>query len=366
MEKEYSPFACFDKEAIKLRQETRDPFRSVYFRDTDKILFSLSYSRYIDKTQVFSFQENDHISKRIIHVSLVSKIARTIGRNLNLNEDLIEAIALGHDIGHAPLGHLGEKFLNEISLQYQEGRFLHNVQSVRTFLNLEKYGKGLNLSIQVLDGILCHNGEEILKKYTYRFKTTQDFFDDYDRCYQEKQLLTEIVPMTLEGAVVRISDVIGYLGRDLEDAMELGLLKKENLPSEIKNILGMDNKHIISNIVKDIIIHSKGKPYITMSDPMYEALNKLKDFNYQYIYYKSNTPKQILQYQNMFQTVFECNLSYIRKENKNQKIYTVFLDKMSSQYLKETSDVRKVIDYIAGMTDDYFFQEYQKILKVNV
>lgn len=366
MEKKYSSFACLDENAIKLKKEVADPFRSVYFRDADKILFSLSYSRYTDKTQVFSFQDNDHITKRIVHVSLVSKIARTIGRNLNLNEDLIEAIALGHDIGHVPLGHLGEKILNEISLKYHEGRFLHNVQSVRTFLNVEKNGQGLNLSVQVLDGILCHNGEKILKKYTYRKKNVQEFFEDYQKCYRERQLLTEIVPMTLEGAVVRISDVIGYLGRDLEDAIELSLLTKEMLPQEIKNILGDDNKHIISNIVKDIIVHSKDKSYITMSDEMYEALNKLKDFNYENIYNKSNTQEQVFKYKEMFQTLFECNLSYIQKEDRTQNIYTVFLNKMSQDYLKETSNVRKVIDYIAGMTDDYFFHEYQKILKVSV
>ncbi len=361
----YSKYACLDQDALKLRSENKD-FRSVYSRDADKILFSLSYSRYIDKTQVFSFQENDHITKRIIHVSLVSRIARTIGRNLGLNEDLIEAISLGHDIGHVPLGHLGEKFLNEISLKYLNERFLHNVQSVRNFLNIEKDGLGCNLSIQVLDGILCHNGEKILKEYHYHPKTIQDFFSDYEKCYQEKQLLTDIVPMTLEGAVVRISDVIGYLGRGLEDAIILGILKKEDIPKEIKNNLGEDNKTIIDKAVADIITNSQDKNYITMSENMYNSLNLLMKFNYKNIYNKANSREKVEKYQEMFNTVFEENLKYLQNKDYSKDIYQIFLKNMHKTYLKETKDMRIVIDYIAGMTDDFFFREYKKIINKNV
>ena len=164
-EKLLKDYACFDKDAVRLNDEDCD-IRGEYFRDSDRIIYSKSYLRYMDKTQVFTNKENDHISRRMSHVQMVSKIARTIGRALSLNEDLIEAIALGHDLGHVPYGHLGESFLNEISLENGQGVFMHNVESVRDLMVLEHNGKGLNLTIQVLDGILCHNGELVLDKYS--------------------------------------------------------------------------------------------------------------------------------------------------------------------------------------------------------
>ena len=157
IESKLQEYATFDKDAIRM-QELEYDIRPNYFRDIDRIIHSLSYSRYIDKTQVFSLKESDHITKRMIHVQLVSKIARTIGRALNLNEDLIEAIALGHDIGHVPFGHTGEAILNEITYKEEKRYFNHNVQSVRTLMMIENHGLGENLTIQTLDGILCHNG----------------------------------------------------------------------------------------------------------------------------------------------------------------------------------------------------------------
>ena len=186
-EKNLNEYATLDKDAIRLFQNEKD-IRPEFFRDTDRIIFSKSYMRYMDKTQVFPNKENDHISKRIIHVQLVSKIARTIGRSLNLNEDLIEAIALGHDLGHVPFGHLGESFLNEISIKNNEGIFMHNVQSVRTLMNLENNGEGLNLTIQVLDGILCHNGELVLDKYQSIKKTKEKLIEEYHNCYKDKKI----------------------------------------------------------------------------------------------------------------------------------------------------------------------------------
>ena len=172
-------YACKDKDAIRLKEETKD-IRPEYFRDIDRIIWSNSYFRYMDKKQVFTVKENDHISRRMSHVQMVSKIARTIGRALSLNEDLIEAISLGHDLGHVPFGHLGETYLNELSNKYNEGIFMHNVQSVRNLMNLEKNSMGLNLTIQVLDGILCHNGELILDKYSPVKKTKEEFIKDYE------------------------------------------------------------------------------------------------------------------------------------------------------------------------------------------
>ena len=157
-------YATRSSEAIRLYEDEED-IRPEYFHDIDRIIHSLSYTRYLDKTQVYTLNENDHLSKRITHVQLVSKIARTIARALKLNEDLAEAIALGHDIGHTPLGHTGEALLNEISLRELGEFFAHNIQSVRHLMIVENHGKGLNLSIQVYDGIMCHNGEMLDSKY---------------------------------------------------------------------------------------------------------------------------------------------------------------------------------------------------------
>ena len=227
-EKQLSRYATKSKEGIRLKKEVRlDEFRPEFYHDIDRIIHALSYTRYLNKTQVFSFNQNDHISKRIVHVQLVSKIARTIGRALNLNEDLIEAIALGHDIGHTPIGHVGESLLNEISYQETNTFFSHNIQSVRTYMNLEKNQQGINLTIQVLDGIMCHNGEMLENVYRPKKKTTEEFLKEYELCYTDKETLKKVRPMTLEGCVVRISDIIGYIGRDIEDAINIGVLKRE-------------------------------------------------------------------------------------------------------------------------------------------
>ena len=159
-----SDYACTDDKVIRFEKESED-FRPGFFRDIDRIIYSLSYVRYMDKTQVFTETKNDHIQKRMIHVQYVSKIARTIGRALNLNEDLIEAAALGHDLGHTPFGHVGERVLNEISKEVGEGYFMHNINSVRNLMFVENYGKGQNISLQVLDGIMCHNGELVSNEY---------------------------------------------------------------------------------------------------------------------------------------------------------------------------------------------------------
>ena len=242
-ENSLSKYATKSTDAIRLKEEPSD-IRPAFFRDIDRIIHSISYTRYMDKTQVFSFKDNDHISKRIVHVQLVSKVARTIGRCLNLNEDLIEAIALGHDIGHTPIGHEGEAILNEISKRELGEYFMHNVQIVRTYLDIDNSGKGNNLSIQVLDGILCHNGEIVNSIYEPNFsKTKEEFLEEYNNCYKNLDVAKKIRPMTLEGCVVRISDIIAYIGRDIEDAIRLGVLKREDIPKSITDVLGSTNKN---------------------------------------------------------------------------------------------------------------------------
>ena len=217
-----APYACRDEESYRFKSVIDDDFRTPFSRDADRIVYSLSYTRYMDKTQVFSFNNNDHISKRMTHVQMVSKVARTIGRALKLNEDLIEAAALGHDLGHVPFGHAGERILNRISLECGEGYFNHNVQSVRTLMTLENNGLGNNISLQVLDAIMCHNGELELQEYRPKKKTKEDFLAEYEDTYKNPNAVKKLVPMTLEGCVVRVSDIIAYIGRDIEDAIRMG------------------------------------------------------------------------------------------------------------------------------------------------
>lgn len=355
-----SPYACKDTNAKRFKEEQDDLFRTPFFRDIDRIIYSLSYLRYADKTQVFSFNENDHITKRMVHVQLVSKIARTIGRNLNLNEDLIEAAALGHDLGHVPFGHVGERILNEISLKNNEGYFNHNVQSVRTLMVLEQNGKGRNLTFQVLDAIMCHNGELPRIEYSPKPKTLEEFLNEYEATYHDKSIIKKLRPSTLEGCVVRISDIIAYIGKDIEDARVLGIIKTEDIPEDITRVLGTTNREIISTIVKDIINNSKNKNYIKLSEDVYDAIVKLKDFNYENIYKKANTKEEIKLFEKMFNTLFDKYLKDIENQNENSAIYQVFLNSMNEEYLNNTTNARMVIDFLAGMTDDYMKNCYER------
>ncbi|MBE6161142.1 MAG: HD domain-containing protein [Firmicutes bacterium] len=355
-----SEYATKDSEAIRLKEEESD-IRPPFFRDIDRVLYSSSYTRYIDKTQVFSFVNNDHISKRIIHVQFVSKIARTIGRALGLNIDLIEAAALGHDLGHVPFGHVGERILNDISLKHNEGYFNHNIESVRILMNLENNGIGKNITVQVLDAIMCHNGEFVLGKYEPKKKTVNDFLDEYNASYHDKDIVNKMRPMTLEGCVVRISDVIGYIGRDIEDAITLGIIEENDIPKNITETLGKTNREIINTIVNDVINNSVNKPYIMMSDEIFNALVELKKFNYKNIYAKANTQKELENYEKMYNELFNKYLDDLNNNNKESSIYRVFLKDMTNEYLENTTNERKVIDFIAGMTDDYFINCYKSI-----
>ena len=356
-----SKYATLDGDSIRYH-EMKEDIRPPFWHDADRIVHSLSYSRYSDKTQVFSFNENDHVSRRMTHVQLVSKVARTIGRMLNLNEDLIEAGALGHDIGHTPLGHLGEAIINDISVRELGEFFKHNVQGVRTFMYIDHKGKGENLSLQVLDAILCHNGEMVNGEYHPKKKTKEEFLKEYNDCYINKDVSKKLVPMTLEGCVVRISDIIGYVGRDIEDAIMLGVLSREELPKEITDILGNTNSSIVNTIVIDIVNNSYGKDYIKMSDEVYKALIDLKQFNYDHIYIKSNTKEQIEFYTKGFNVLFSKYLSDIENNNENSEIYRDFLSTKLPIYMDNTNHKRMVIDFLAGMTDEYFLDKCNKYM----
>lgn len=358
-------YACKDEDAIILYDENED-IRTRFFRDSDRIIYSLSYTRYIDKTQVFTFTENDNISKRITHVQFVSKIARTIGRALGLNEDLIEAASLGHDLGHPPFGHSGERALNKICVENNEGVFAHNVQSVRTLMYLEDNGRGKNISVQVLDAILCHNGEMLENIYYPIKKKKEDFLIEYNECLKDLSMSKKIRPMTLEGCVVRISDIIGYVGKDLEDAIRLGIIRKEDIPKDVVQVLGKDNAQIVNTLVLDIINSSIDKPYIKLSDKVYNSLKVLMDFNYKNIYNVINASKELNYYDLMYATLFKSYKKALETKEFTNDIYTIFLNDMSKEYLDNTSNERKVIDYIAGMTDDYFINRYNEISNIKV
>lgn len=360
-ENNLSSYATKSNTAIRINKES-DDIRPAFFRDVDRIIHSISYTRYMDKTQVFSFKNNDHISTRIVHVGLVSKVARTIGRCLNLNEDLIEAIALGHDIGHTPIGHVGEAILNEISIRELNEYFMHNVQSVRTYLELEDLGKGRNLSIQVLDGILCHNGEMLSNIYEPNFsKTKEDFLEEYNNCYKSTKVAKKVRSMTLEGCIVRISDIIAYIGRDIEDAISLGVLNRSDIPKSITDVLGNNNRDIINTIILDIVKNSYNKPYIKLSDDVYKAIFDLKAFNSKNIYSKANSSEQKEYYNGAFNKLFSKYLNDLEYTKKDSDIYTLFLNNMDNKYIESNSNKRMVIDFIAGMTDYYFINAYEKI-----
>lgn len=358
----FSPYACFSSAAERLEMEIIPDsmnIRPSFFHDTDRIIHSKAYSRYIDKTQVFFLFENDHITHRVLHVQLVSKIARTIGRFLRLNEDLIEAIALGHDIGHTPFGHDGESYLNEICEEQGIGYFRHNAQSVRCLQELEKGGLGWNLTLQVLDGILCHNGEEVSEQYTPApRKTIGDFKVEYQKSWTEKDFDKVLKPYTLEGCVVRISDVIAYIGRDIEDAITVKLISRDEIPEDIVRVLGNTNREIVDRLVRDLVQHSMGQPYLRFSEEIVSALHALRDFNYNNIYFSTAKQSQNAKIKLMFRQMFDALLQHIKSNEPTSPIFVDFLNDMSEAYKANTPPARIAIDFIAGMTDDYFMDTY--------
>ncbi len=361
--KKLSKYGTSYDKGIRFKEESED-HRPSFYRDIDRVLYSLAYTRYLDKTQVFTHGADDHLSRRMTHVQFVSKIARDIGRALGLNEDLIEAAALGHDLGHAPFGHLGEAILNEISLKHNEGFFNHNIQSVRILMNIENNGEGCNLTLPVLDAIMCHNGEIALGKYQPTEKNKEQFLEEYNNSYHDKNILLKMHPMTLEGCVVRVSDVIAYLGKDMEDAIRIKIIKKEDVPEHITKVLGSTNREFISTVVNDIIKNSFNHNYIKMSDEVFKALNELKEFNYKYIYAKAMSKEEKEEVKKMFLILYAKYLEDLKTENKASIIYTIYLNNMNEEYKKNTKE-RIVLDFIAGMTDSYMIKQYKSLKKLS-
>ncbi|MDP4979774.1 MAG: HD domain-containing protein, partial [Desulfobacterales bacterium] len=317
-----SPLAARNADGVRRLPDERmeSDYRQAFSVDVDRILHSLAYARYIDKTQVFYLVKNDHITHRVLHVQLVSKIARTMGRFLNLNEDLIEAIALGHDIGHTPFGHDGEHFLSEICRNHGIGYFHHNLQSVHFLEKVEHKGEGWNLCLQTLDGILSHDGEIHNEKL---LPVTDKTFAEMDREITAKKNdpKTVLIPMTLEGCLVRMADTVSYIGRDIEDAIRLKLIHRSDLPRESVSLLGDTNGTIVFNLVTDIICNSRGKPYIGFSLEVSEALKQLKSFNFEHIYMNSRIKKHTRRIKKLFEMLFETYLEDMKKQRESSVIF---------------------------------------------
>ena len=363
-EKNLSEYACKSENGIWLKNDEED-IRPIFYRDIDRIIHSSGYTRYIDKTQVYSFVQNDHITRRVLHVQLVAKIARTIGRSLNLNEDLIEAMALGHDIGHTPFGHKGESILNDICKEEGIGAFCHNAQSVRELQTME----GLNISLQTLDGILAHNGEILINKYTYNpNKTREEFEEELKKAFETDNYSKQIRPMTLEGCVVRLSDVLAYIGRDIEDAIKVGVITRDDIPKDVAKILGNTNSSIVDTLIKDVIINSYDKPYLMFSDEVFEALMKLKDWNYKTIYESDMANKNYEKIDKLFKPLYNKYLKKLQTEEYKTAQGKDFSEKNLYEFINKMSDYpdfnikRAVIDYIAGQTDKFFLNECKKYL----
>ena len=355
-----NPYRTKEEDAIRRKQnwDRNKLLRPAYVRDCEKIMHTPYYNRYADKTQVFSFYKNDDISRRSLHVQLVSRISRNIGALLGLNVDLIEAIALGHDIGHTPFGHAGERYLSECLKEHTGRSFNHNVHSVRVLDGILKR----NVSLQTLDGILCHNGEFAMKEY--RPVPIEDFerFDEkYEACYVDEEVIGKLVPYTLEACVVRICDMIAYLGKDRQDAIRANLIQDDSIFDE--QAFGKSNPEIINNMVVNIVENSYGKDCIVIDDAYYMAIKAAKKENYEKIYFNKEVERTYKEsIQPMFHIMYEKLLEDLKAGDKNSIIYRHHIDFVRENtkaygedvYLEETEPNQIVVDFMASMTDDYF------------
>lgn len=323
-EESLSPCAVKSKRSKgRLKPEAPCPIRTVFQRDRDRIIHSKAFRRLKHKTQVFIVPLGDHYVTRLTHTLEVSQIARTISRALNLNEDLTEAIALGHDLGHTPFGHVGEDVLNEL---YHQG-FRHNEQSLRVVDRLENNGQGLNLTWEVRDGILNHS------------KTRKDVLgEDWGKVG------------TLEGEVCKIADIIAYINHDIGDAIRAGIITERDLPLSAVTVLGLSHSQRINTMVSDILVNSwavRGcgkipvdKPAITMSPQVLEATNLLRDFLFARVYNVKSAQEEAQKARAVTSRLYH----YFKAHE----------DKLPFEYRAYSDDPeRRVVDYIAGMTDQY-------------
>lgn len=353
------PRVAFDNaDALRRRSLARDKasvWRPPFVHDIDKILHCPYYNRYTDKTQVFSLIKNDDITRRSLHVQLVSRIARTIGSALHLNLDLIEAIALGHDIGHPPFAHAGEVYLDEQFYKSSGRHFSHNIQSVRVLDKIYPF----NINLQTLSGIAGHNGEIELEEYR---PVPVSGFAEFDRMieesYRSRAAANKIQPSTLEGCVVRVSDIIAYLGKDRQDAARVKIVEEEAFANAD---IGSINAEIINNLVVNILENSYGKPYIKLDKKHFKALQTSKRDNYAMIYASESARTKLDQIvRPMMADIYGQLLEDLRLERKTSPIFTHHIDYVNNTYYRRstpyeiTDPDQIVVDFIASMTDDYF------------
>ena len=333
-------------------------------RDIDKILHCPYFSRYADKTQVFSLFKNDDLTRRSLHVQLVSRIARNIGKALGLNLELIEAIALGHDIGHPAFAHTGESLLDKLYFEHTGRHFLHNIHSVRVLDKIHP----CNLGLETLYGIASHNGELELSKYEpVPVKDFAELDEIMEKCALDKAYADKIMPSTLEGAVVRISDIIAYLGKDRQDAILAGAVS-ENEFSLGK--LGKDNAEMVQNLMVNVIENSYGKPYIKLDEEHFNALKTAKKENYDKIYNLAGQHTGLSKVvAPMMSQTYNQLLEDVKKGCQTSPIFTHHIQYVNSKtpwrelpYGKEEPN-QLVVDYIASMKDDYFIELHEFLFK---
>lgn len=325
-----SPYACLAAEAKgRARDEEKDPVRTEFQRDRDRIIHSKAFRRLKHKTQVFIDPEEDHYRTRLTHTLEVSQIARTIARALRLNEDLTEAIALGHDLGHTPFGHAGEQALDDVLQEYVPGRrFHHSEQSLRVVEVLEKNGLGLNLTWEVKNGIIHHS------------KGRADLGVDLRG------------PATLEGKIVRIADRVAYINHDIDDAIRAGIIKGSDLPEDATNVVGSTHSTRISSMVMDIVVASQGKNTITLSESHRRAMNTLKDFLYQNVYGVDHPG--IVELRNAGQLLKDMFRYYMDHPDELPGVQPEDLTTIEGR-------ATATCDFIAGMTDRYVPKAYAVI-----
>ncbi len=361
-ESNLSQYAARSDQAERRSPEAEGP-RSPFALDRDRILYSGAFRRYSGKTQViyFASQLDEMLSSRSIHTLSVSQVARTIGKFLGLNVELIEAIALAHDLGHSPFGHDGEKFLAEICSDYEIGEYHHHLQSLHIVDYVAKKGKGLNLTLQVRDGILSHDGEVHNQKLITEPEKTESDLQEYVKRRRSGAYI-EMMPMTMEGCVVRISDTIAYIGQDLEDAIRIGLIRRDEIPGELRTGLGSTNGEIIDTLVKDVVYNSYDQPHICFSEEVSGMLLQLKQFNYKNIYLSKRLKKDHTKIRRGFRLLFDIFIKDIEEKHRDSRIFRDFLASKDPGYLSAFSDAEKVRDYIGGMTDRYFAEILREII----
>ena len=363
---DYSAEERFSKE-LKSRQRSRkEDVRGEYYRDTTAIIHSSPFRRLKHKTQVFFAPSNDHICTRMEHVLHVASIASTICRPLGLDTELAWAIGMGHDLGHTPFGHVGERIISTLSSDRGLGGFEHEVNSLRVVSFLADNGRGLNLTYAVRDGIVCHNGEDVRRRIKPTFEVK-----DLSSITSRKGL----IPATYEGAVVRFSDLIAYLGRDFEDATRLGILKGKELPEIVTRRLGKNNSEIINSLVEDLVKGADSSEGIGFSDDVFEAVSAFSAFNYENIYrssilngytrYFTRLINLIVDYlEEIYSSYGLEEEGYLGEKNMLGAGFYNHIRDMYPVYMeREGSDRRMIIDYVAGMTDNFCLDCANEILK---